>query len=126
MTGINAVVAWIAIAAGITVGAANGLFFHNDRWLGGYASWPRRMLRLGHISFFGLALINLCYAVTIDQLHWPAPPPAVAWTLAAAALLIPATCFLAAWRKPLRHLIALPVSCVFIAVFSLLLRKALS
>ena len=47
--------AWIGIFMGFLAGAGLGLFFHRDGWLGGYSSWPRRMARLGHISFFGIA-----------------------------------------------------------------------
>jgi hypothetical protein len=124
--GVNVIIAWLGIAAGIAVGAVNGLFFHDDRWLGGYGSWPRRMLRLGHIAFFGLALLNLAYAVTIQSLGWPAPPVAVSWTLAAATGLMPLVCFLAAWHKPLRHLFVLPVCCVLTGVIGLLVSRALS
>ena len=32
--------------------------------------------------------------------------------LVSGAVLMPTVCFLAAWRKPFRHLFALPVSCL--------------
>jgi hypothetical protein len=41
--------AWLGVVAGMVSGAVMGLFFHSDQWLGGYGSWPRRILRLGHI-----------------------------------------------------------------------------
>lgn len=125
MNDINAISAWLCMAGGVLSGAAFGLFFHDARWLGGYASWQRRLVRLGHISFFGIGLLNLCYALTIHGLHWPAPPPAVSLALAAAGVLMPATCFLAAWRISLRHLFALPVGCVLVGIVGLLLRRAI-
>ena len=38
--------------AGVLSGMAMGLFFHQDGWLGGYGSFRRRLLRLGHIAFY--------------------------------------------------------------------------
>jgi hypothetical protein len=120
MNDINAIAAWACIAAGVFSGAASGLFFHDERWLGGYGSWPRRMLRLGHISFFGIGLLNLAYALTLHVIGWPAPPAGLSWALAAAGALMPGVCYLAAWRMPLRRLFALPVGCVLLAVGGLL------
>jgi hypothetical protein len=101
--------AWAGVLAGMSSGAAMGLAFHNDAWLGGYGSWQRRMLRLGHISFFGIAFLNFAYANTAHiagagpHSHWVSP------LLIAGAVLMPTVCALAAWLKPLRHLFALPV-----------------
>ena len=41
-----------------------GMFFHGENWLGGYASFKRRMYRLGHISFFGLGAVNMLFCLT--------------------------------------------------------------
>jgi hypothetical protein len=90
-------------------GTVFGLFFHQETWLGGYNSWPRRLLRLGHISFFGIALLNLAFAVTL-RLTGDVPGHRVAsHLLVAGAVLMPTVCALAAWKKPLRHLFFLPV-----------------
>jgi len=51
---VNLTAGWLGILAGVVSGCAIGLFFHRADWLGGYASFRRRMTRLGHISFFGL------------------------------------------------------------------------
>ena len=51
---LNLVLGWLWIALGFASGAVLGLWFHKEQWLGGYASWMRRLYRLGHISFFGL------------------------------------------------------------------------
>jgi hypothetical protein len=125
MSDINAIAGWACIAAGVVAGIGCGLFFHNEAWLGGYGSWRRRLIRLAHISFFGIGLLNLAYALTIQSLHWPSPPSVVSDALAAAGLLMPVTCYLAAWQIRLRHLFAVPVGCVLIGVVGLLLRRAL-
>lgn len=105
---INLWMAWIGILLGLLSGALIGLFFHRDEWLGGYGSWRRRLLRLGHISFFGIAFLNLAFANTVS-LMGAATPAFAAWSLVAGAVLMPAICFLAAWRPSFRHLFFLPV-----------------
>ena len=44
------------------------MFFHGEDWLGGYGSWRRRMLRLGHISMIGTGLLNLAFALSVGHL----------------------------------------------------------
>lgn len=111
---------WTGILLGMASGAALGLFFHDEGWLGGYASWPRRMLRLGHVSFFGIAFLNLSFAATVYVAQPKAIPPAAPALLIASAALMPAVCVLAAWRKPLRHLFPIPaLSLLAAAIFTL-------
>jgi hypothetical protein len=73
------------------------------------------MLRLGHIAFFGIAFVNLAFAGTVAA-GWSRPPGYSAWALAAAEVLMPGVCFLAAWKKPMRQLFVLPVACVAVGV----------
>jgi len=65
----NLLAGWIATLAGIVSGAVMGLFFLREEWLGGYSSHPRRLLRLGHISFFGLGFTNVrqCFRFRAGQ-----------------------------------------------------------
>ena len=118
----NVSAAWLAILAGALAGAVMGLMFHREDWLGGYSSWRRRMLRLGHIAFFGIGLLNLAFALTAMG-GLSRPPMFSAVALATAAALMPGVCYLAAWRKPLRHLFAVPVVCVLIGVVGLLVGR---
>jgi hypothetical protein len=106
---LHLVIGWTSILLGLLSGTAIGLFFHHDEWLGGYQSWRRRLVRLGHISFLGTGLLNLSFALTISLLRLdPAPRLASVLFLLGAASM-PPVCFLAAWRKPLRHLFFIPV-----------------
>jgi hypothetical protein len=101
---------WAGFLGGVVSGAVMGLLFHNEGWLGGYGSRERRMVRLGHISFFGIGLINLFYALSITPLGVPANAARVgSLSLLAGLITMPAICFLCAWRKPLRHLFFIPV-----------------
>jgi hypothetical protein len=109
MANINLWAAWIGILLGLATGMLQGLCFHRDNWLGGYGSWPRRLMRLGHISFFGIAFLNLAYANSVLLLGPASHVPLASGLLLAGAVLMPIVCYLAAWRKPLRHLFAVPV-----------------
>jgi hypothetical protein len=104
----NLYAAWIGILLGCLSGSILGLFFHRDHWLGGYGSWRRRMLRLGHISFFGLGFINLAYALTMKSLGMSGPSSASVLLLFGAAAM-PAVCFLSAAREGFRRLFFIPV-----------------
>src|SRR5208337_2161644 len=64
----NLFLAWLWILLGFFSGMVLGMFFHGEKWLGGYASLKRRMYRLGHISFFGLGVLNLLFVLTVRNL----------------------------------------------------------
>ena len=76
---LNLLIAWLWILLGFGSGMIQGLFFHDEHWLGGYASFRRRMYRLAHISFFGLGAVNLLFCLTVQnfqgQDHPPPSPP---------------------------------------------------
>ena len=107
--------AWLGIALGLLSGSAQGLGFHRDGWLGGYASWARRMLRLGHVSFFGIAFLNLAYAQTLFLGGADDASVLASWLLLCGAVAMPTVCYLAAWRRGLRHLFFIPVICLLFA-----------
>ena len=108
---------WLGMLLGVVSGAVIGLFFHREDWMGGYASYRRRLTRLGHISFFGLALVNFCFAFTQSVTPVAAPWSVIAlWSFIAGAGTMPTVCFLSAWRKPFRHFFFIPVGGVLIGV----------
>ncbi len=113
---------WIGMLLGVVSGAVIGLFFHREDWMGGYHSYRRRLTRLGHISFFGLAFVNLGFAFTQHALSLTEPYARVAlWGFLVGAATMPLVCFLSAWRKPFRHLFPLPVTGVLTGVVGVLL-----
>lgn len=120
----NLIAAWAGVLIGMLSGAVMGLRFHDREYLGGYRAWPRRLVRLGHISFFGLAIINFGFFQTAgwlaeEGLAWNPLLTLASWSLVAGAIAMPTVCFLAAWRKPLRHLFFIPVGLLIAGVFSL-------
>lgn len=77
--------------------------------MGGYASLPRRLYRLGHISFFGLGAVNLLFYLSVRGL--PASPALAmaSWAFVVGAIAMPLCCLLMAHRPGARLLFALPV-----------------
>ena len=116
------VTGWIAIFGGVTSGMVMGLFFHRETWLGGYGSFRRRLLRLGHIAFFGLGFLNLLFAFSIRAIPIPAHFGEVAaGGFILGAVTMPLTCFLTAWRSQLRHLFPVPVASILVGIITLLI-----
>lgn len=112
---------WTGMMFGLVSGALIGLKFHLEDFAGGYGSFRRRMLRIGHLAFFGLGIINVLFALTLTSSGVVLSYPAVASaSLAAAVFLMPAVCFLTAWKKPFRHIFPLPVILVAVSLLSLL------
>lgn len=117
----NLIAGWTCMVAGALSGAAIGLFFHREDWMGGYASLRRRMIRLGHIAFFGLGFLNVLFALSVTAV--PLPPSYGRYAsmgFAAGALTMPACCFLTAWRAGLRRLFPIPVAAVLLGLGGLL------
>jgi hypothetical protein len=105
---LNLVLGWLWILLGFVSGALLGLRFHDERWLGGYASWRRRLYRLAHISFFGLGLLNLMFFLTVRG------ATSVSFQIASlafaiGALTMPLCCVLAAHKPDFKPVFALPV-----------------
>jgi hypothetical protein len=113
---LNLYAAWIAFLCGCIAGAIPGMFFHGADWLGGYASWPRRMIRLGHISMFGLGLLNLAFALTARTLGVTSDLGAASVLLVVGVVAMPSVCYLSAWRTGFRHLFFVPVLSVTLGV----------
>lgn len=118
---LNIYCGWICILVGVLSGALIGLFFHAADWMGGYSAYRRRLTRLGHISFFGMGLLNILFGLSAGPMHLGGVSLSVAsWSFVVAAITMPACCFLTAWRKSLRHFFPVPVAASLIAVLCVL------
>lgn len=111
---INLYAAWIGISLGVVAGLIAGLFFHREDFLGGYGSWPRRLMRLGHVSLFGLALLNLAFFGTARLLPVATDLSAISWLFLIGAITMPLVCYTSAFVRPARHLFFIPVLSVAI------------
>jgi hypothetical protein len=114
---LNLAFAWLWIVLGFVSGAALGMRFKGENWMGGYASFPRRLYRLGHISFFGLGLINFLFAVTLRvfEIKSSAVDPA-GYAFIIGGVLMPICCVLMAHFPKLKPavLFAAPVSSLLV------------
>lgn len=111
----NVIAAWIGILLGFLSGALSGLFFHRTDWLGGYSSWPRRMVRLGHISFFGLGFVNLGYALSVRHFSLETPSPLPSVLFIGGAVTMPVCCYVCAFARGFTWLFVVPVGCLVVA-----------
>jgi hypothetical protein len=121
---INLLAGWAGFLGGAVTGALLGLKFHHDDWLGGYASFARRMLRLGHIACFGLGLINILFALTAASLASSTALTFSSRLLVLALITMPLTCFLSAWRKTFRHGFVIPAGATLVGLVGLLIALA--
>ena len=111
MHAMNFLAGWWLILSAFVTGAALGLGFHREEFLGGYGSFRRRLARLGHIALAALGGLNVLYGVC--------PVPVSVWPgrlLLAGAIAMPLVCFLSAWKETFRHLFFVPVALLISAV----------
>jgi hypothetical protein len=107
---LNEPFAWLWILLGMLSGAAIGMRFLDERFLGGYASQARRLIRLGHISFFGLGILNLLFVHSAEKLTLPPLLLSTAsWGFIVGGIAMPVCCALCAFRPRLHPLFAVPV-----------------
>jgi len=117
----NLVFGWAGMLGGVIAGAVIGLFFEREDWMGGYASFRRRLTRLGHIAFFGLGYLNILFALTTRGQPETSWLVLASWSLLVGAAAMPACCFLSAWKKGFTRLFPIPVVAVATGVVTLLL-----
>jgi len=98
---------WSLVIVGFASGATLGLGFAGESFLGGYPSWRRRLLRLGHVACVMLGVLQMLFAVSPAAAEPRAMLTAQLWLIG--GITMPAVCALAAWRQPLRVLFPIPV-----------------
>ena len=125
MGSLHLYVAWIWILVGLVSGAIIGMFFHDEDWLGGYSSWRRRMVRLGHISFLGTGLLNFAFALSVDQVGLDGAPRLPAVLFVVGAVTMPLVCFASAWREGFRSFFLVPVVSLIVASADFIFRGLL-
>ena len=113
---LNWLAGWSLILAAFLSGAGIGIFFHDERFWGGYASFRRRIVRLGHISLAALGMLNLLFAITV-----PSTQRAASILLIVGAVSMAAVCFLSGWKPLFRHLFFIPVLSLIGAVVLILI-----
>ncbi len=118
---VNWFFGWGLVLAGFIAGAGIGLFFEREDFRGGYGSFRRRIVRLGHVALVALGMLNVLFALS----PWPRAGSvegrAAAVLLVVGGVTMPGVCFLTGWRKGLRRLFPIPVIALVGAVLVILL-----
>ena len=116
---------WICV--GIAVGAPMARAFFEPGWLGGYASLERRLLRLAHVAFVALGLLNVVFGMALqsDTLRAPSQTFACA-ALAVGALLMPLLLLTAVRLRAALWVLPIPFLLVFGGTIELALGRLAS
>jgi hypothetical protein len=115
---LNFYAGWGLILAAFVTGAGIGMGFHREDFWGGYASFRRRIVRLGHIALAALGMLNLLFAITVSRTNNAANVASI--LMVVGAISMPAVCFLSGWKSVFRHLFFIPVLSLIVAVILVL------
>jgi hypothetical protein len=121
---VNIVFGWVWMNMGFITGLLMGLkaeqfglnfMKEGPTWLEGYSSVPRRLIRLGHVAFIMLPVLNILYGQYID-----ATPLPLFWKLTGSyamifgAVGVPVLCMGAAFFRPLKLVLSVPATAVLV------------
>jgi len=118
---------WIWILAGLIVGVIMGMWSFNGPMpspIGDYTSLPRRMLRLSHIAFIALAIINILYGYEVDKIQLKNKLRRIgSLCMIYGAILMPIFLIAAVFFEPLKYLTMISATLVIIAVLIMVIGK---
>lgn len=117
---INWYFGWCSILIAFITGAVLGMFFYRDDFLGGYNSFRRRILRLGHIALAALGMVNILYSQSTLADDTPLVSSLASIGFIVGGVTMPGICFLSAWKPAFRHLFFIPVTALISAVIETL------
>jgi hypothetical protein len=118
----NRVVGWSSVAVGAITGLLLGLWSFDGplatpTFLGGYDELSRRLVRLGHIAFFGLGILNLLLARDLRELALSdSAKKFSSQAMNFGNVFLPLTLFAAAAYHPLKYAMSLPALAVALAL----------
>ena len=114
---INIIFGWAWMCVGLIFGLIMGMRAEGEQWLGGYASLTRRFLRLGHIAFIALSIINILYGRELAS----GDIPTYVMTLGSPLLIfgaagVPVTLVVAAFFRKAKYFLPLPATAVLVGI----------
>ncbi len=119
---INILFGWAWMCVGFLSGMILGLRAEGEQWLGGYASLTRRYLRLAHVAFVALSIINILYGKELGTIDLPNHFKNIGSALMIfGAAGVPLACISAAFLRKTRYLLPVPAAAVLIGVIILLI-----
>ena len=118
----NLAVGWSSLAAGALTGLVLGIWSFGGpvpvpEWIGDYDALSRRLLRLGHIAFFGLGILNIMLARHLGRsrsVSYPMPLALAAMNFG--NVFLPITLIGASVFEPAKYLMSLPALAVSLAL----------
>ena len=119
---INILFGWAWMCVGFLSGMILGIRSEGEQWLGGYASLKRRYLRLAHVAFVALSIINILYGRELGNVDLPNHFSNIGSALMVfGATGVPLACISAAFFRKTRYLLPVPAIAVLIGVIILLI-----
>ena len=118
----NRAVGWTCCAVGVGTGLILGLWSFDGpvavpSWIGAYGDTSRRLVRLGHIAFIGLGILNILLGRELPRLALGAGGRRVAsLAMNFGNIFLPITLFAAGAYRPVKLLMAPPACSVFLAL----------
>ena len=104
---------WAWMCLGLILGMTLGMWAEREKWLGGYASITRRYLRLAHVAFIALSIINILYGKELGVIDLPIPIKNIgSYLMIFGAAGVPLTCISAAFFRKTRYFLPLPALAV--------------
>lgn len=110
------------MAVGIGTGLVMGLWSFDGpvgvpAWLGPYDDVSRRLVRLGHIAFLGLGILDVLLAAELPRLVLSDRAKRVAsGAMIFGNVFLPVVLFAAGAWRPCKYVLPLPATAVFVAV----------
>jgi len=118
----NIIFGWVWICLGFIFGMTLGIWAEGEKWLGGYASVTRRYLRLGHVAFIALPIINILYGKELASVDLGDNMKYIgSYLMIFGAVGVPITCVFAAFIRKARYFLPLPASALLIGTIILVI-----
>ena len=112
---INILFGWAWMCVGFISGMTLGMWAEGEKWLGGYASITRRYLRLGHVAFIALSIINILYGRELGSAGLPFCVKTIGSPLMIfGAAGVPIACIFTAFYRKAKYFLPLPALAVLI------------
>jgi len=110
---MNIVFGWAWMCLGLIFGMVLGMWAEGEKWLGGYASLTRRYLRLAHVAFIALSIINILYGKELEVVDLPVSIKNIgSYLMIFGTAGVPLTCISAAFFRKTRYFLPLPALAV--------------
>jgi hypothetical protein len=118
----NIIFGWVWICLGFIFGMTLGIWAEGEKWLGGYASVTRRYLRLGHVAFIALPIINILYGKELASVDLGDNMKYIgSYLMIFGAVGVPIACVSAAFIRKARYFLPLPASALLIGTIILVI-----